>query len=86
MVTRLALAVAVLSAACGGSSWTQDDANNAAANVRAQLLVEQMCSDAGKCDPPQVRALERAALCGSESQLYRHKLPVPDGGPSCQSR
>jgi hypothetical protein len=86
VVRQVFAAAALLIAACGGASWSIDDANNAAANVRAQLLIEQMCEDAGACVPEQVRALERSALCGSESMLYRHKLPVPDGGPACPAR
>ncbi len=72
-----------LLAGCGGG-WTAADTQSATDNVHAQMLIEQMCADAGACVPSQVRALERAALCGNSSMLARHGQAVPEAGVQCQ--
>jgi hypothetical protein len=73
-----------LLAACGGG-WTDGDTKSATDSVRVQARIEQLCSDAGKCDPPSVRALERSALCGTSSMLSRHGQVVPEAGVTCQA-
>lgn len=86
--TAATVAAAVFGAgslACGGNGWTPADTAGATQTVRAEALIEQMCADAGACVPAQVRALERAALCNSESMLFRHGATVPEAGVTCQA-
>ncbi len=82
------LAVVILIAglfACGGS-FTSDDANSATNSVNLARQLDVLCApDAGTCDPAVVRALERPQYCTNAAMLYRHKLPVPDAGISCQA-
>jgi hypothetical protein len=67
-----------------GASWADSDTTAATGVAKTQLLVESICADGQPCTPAQVRALERSSYCLSASMLYRHNLPVPDGGIQCQ--
>ena len=68
---------------CGGG-WEAADARGAMGVAKTQMMVESICAEGQPCTPEQVRALERSSYCLSASMLFRHNLPVPDGGIQCQ--
>jgi hypothetical protein len=68
---------------CSGG-WAEADTTAATGVAKTQLMVETICADGQSCAPEQVRALERSSYCLSASMLFRHNLPVPDGGIQCQ--
>lgn len=80
---RLAV-LALTLVACRGS-WSDKDAASASAAAHAEAWLLDACrADGGRCEPGDVRALERAAYCANASMLYRHGEDLDDAGIACR--
>jgi hypothetical protein len=63
---------------CGGG-FSDKDATSLADAVNLNLQADKLL------DGGPARALERGALCSTESVLYSHKKPVPISDIKCQA-
>lgn len=79
------LVILLAFAGCGGMSTADLAATTDSARLQAEAL--SLCDpSAPACQASQVRALERASLCLSDSVLFRHGEPTVDAGVACQPR
>lgn len=79
---RALIALVLICAACGGSSWSPTYATD---HLNIDVQIMNACdTDAGTCSSAAVYELGRANVCGDENELFVHRAPVPEAGVQCQ--
>ena len=78
-------AMAALSLAGCGPSYTADDTTANVIATRNEAKVLGMCAadDAGECTPSRVRAFTSLSYCANARELVAHGATMPEAGVTC---